>query len=650
MKKGLSLFLSLLLVFSLTACNGNEPPSSSQDSSTSSSGASDTESIGSTGTEASSADNTTTGSTATGSTTVGSSSIGSTATSSTATTSKVPASTVPKTVQRWVANEIHFQSDKEYKTPVYTVDMDVVFQNKKTGTKLTVPAFWNGGKEWVVRFALTELGDWTYQTSCTDQANKGLHKQSGTITCNKYTGNLDIYKHGFLKVKSGVRTFVYNDGTPFFYLGDTHWSLPLEEIDSIGNISQSLANQYGITSQFKYIMDYRAKQGYTVIQTQPLGRYNGVSGNSWFGNATADIFMLGVNDEMLEKFQEFDRYFDYIAEKGFVNANSQLAYPEELIEAYLGGHISDKELEKLCRYWVARYSAYPVMWTTTQEGDNDYYEWGGCTPQNNPWLKVMDYVAKHDPYDHPSTCHQENTGHTIVEESAFGTLSSHDWYAGQFFVSLDTAVSPDFTTLKKYWNNSGSKPFVRYEGFYDHYQTGTYGARAQGWTAYLNGAFGYGYGVQPIWNIYWAERGEKTPVTDERETYERDLNWVEGLYSECGQQLIYMKSFLTQYDWWKLTPCFRRSEYFEPKSTKSNYSVATIGNELYLGYFYGTSGKETQLGTFLGMKNGKYKLTWLNCRTGKSTTEQITVTNGKYIISGKPDTKDWALSAQYVSK
>ncbi len=91
-------------------------------------------------------------------------------------------------------------------------------------------------------------------------------------------------------------------------------------------------------------------------------------------------------------------------------------------------------------------------------------------------------------------------------------------------------------------------------------------------------------------------------------------------------------------------------DYFKPKVKRSNYAVSTIGNDVYIGYFYGTSGKGTQLGTFLSMKNGKYKLTWLNCRTGKSTTEQITVTNGKHVISGKPDTEDWALSAQYVSK
>ena len=49
-----------------------------------------------------------------------------------------------------------------------------------------------------------------------------------------------------------------------------------------------------------------------------------------------------------------------------------------------GNKISDEQIEKLSRYWVARYAAYPVMWTTAQETDDDYY--GTVKPDENPWL------------------------------------------------------------------------------------------------------------------------------------------------------------------------------------------------------------------------------------------------------------------------
>ena len=556
---------------------------------------------------------------------------------------ETPGNGFPK-AEKWVAFEIPFESERTYNNPVYTCDMDVVFTHTKSGKTFTQPAFWCGGSQWKVRVALTELGEWTYETKCTDTANAGLHGLTGGINCVPYSGDLEIYKRGFLKTEKGTRYFMYDDGTPFFYLGDTHWTLPVEEIDGIGGISQDLADEYGITSQFEYIMDVRMAQGFTVMQTQPLGWYTGATGNSWFGDSRGSIFNYGINDMIVEKFNQYDRYFAYIAEKGFVNANAQFAYPEELIETYLSGGISKQQLEKLCRYWVARYSAYPVMWTTTQEGDNDYYGYGGCTPANNPWLLVMEYVAKYDVYDHPTTCHQENTGNTVVNNSTFGEKKEHQWYAAQYTVNVADGQKPPFGVLKEYYFDKDAKPVVNYEGRYDHFWTGTFGARAQGWVAFLNGNCGLGYGVQPIWSIVWAEYGDKTPTSDEAETYPRDYNWVDGLYAEAGQQLVDMKKFLSGYAWYDLAPCFDGNDYYRPGTSK-NYSVAHIGNEVYMAYLYGTS--QGGYGSFENMKNGTYELVWFNCRTGDSATQEIVVEDSRLVIPNKPDANDWTVAVQY---
>ncbi len=548
--------------------------------------------------------------------------------------------------EQWLAYEIVFESSVEYKNPVYTVTLDVIFTNTETNKVIVVPAFWDGATTWKVRFALPELGTWNYVTKCSDDTNTGLHYHTGTVTCTPYSGELDVYKHGFVKTVYGTRYFMYDDGTPFFYIGDTHWTLPLEEIDGIGNIPQELADEYGITSQFKYIMDYRSEQGYTVIQSQPLGWYTGATGNSWFGDNLGSIFIYGVDNAMLQKFQELDKRFAYIAEKGFVHSHTQLAYPEELIEAFNLNAISEEKLDMLCRYWVARYSAYPVMWATTQEGDNDYYEWEGCTVETNPWLIVMDSIAKYDPYDHPSTCHQENVGGTRVENSSFGKKDAHTWYAAQYHTNVKD--NPDWKMLIEYWKNTGAKPVVNYEGRYDHFWGGTFVARSQGWIAFLNGQFGYGYGIQPIWSIVWADYGDHTPTSDEVEEYERDLNWVEGLYEEGGQQVAYMKDFLTQLEWWKLVPCFNKSEYF--RTSCDCYSVATVDNKLYVGYFYGSS-QEKYLGSFTSMEKADYEIRWMNCRTGEWTDAKIvTITNGVYKIPCKPDSGDWAIYAKLIEE
>ena len=198
--------------------------------------------------------------------------------------------------------------------------------------------------------------------------------------------------------------------------------------------------------------------------------------------------------------------------------------------------------------------------------------------------------------------------------------------------------------MKEYYFDKSAKPTVNYEGRYDHFWTGTFGARAQGWVAFLNGNCGFGYGIQPIWSIVWAEYGDKTPTSDEVETYPRDYNWVEGLYSEGGQQLIYMKKFLSGYDWCDLIPCFDGNEYYQPGTSK-NYSVAHDGDVVYIAYLYGTS--RGGYGSFENMRNGIYDLVWLNCRTGESTTEQIVVGNSTLTIPDKPDANDWVIAVRY---
>ena len=555
---------------------------------------------------------------------------------------------------QWVAAEIEFTSEKDYADPVYTVDMDAIFYNESTGTVLTVPAFWDGGRVWKVRFALTEVGKWNFYTRCTDAANAGLHHRAGSVSCKAYSGELDIYKHGFIKTEPGKSYFMYADGTPFFYLGDTHWTLAIEEIDGYGSvetqkvagITKELADQYGITSQFDYIMNYRAEQGYTVIQSQPLYWWD-VNDQIWFQDGAQNIFTLGVNDFMVEKFRQYDRYFQIIADYGFVHSNTQFGYPTTLMSAYFAGKITDEQLEKLCRYWVARYSAYPVMWATTQEGDNDYYgvDRGDCaaTPETNPWLKVIEYVHKYDAYGHPSSCHQEHWSFTSVNNSNFGQLDSHTWYASQYNTPLNSSIN--WELMREYWNNPGSKPVVNYEGRYDHFWTGTEGSRAQGWIAYMNGQVGYGYGVQPIWSIFWAQNGI-TDFTgkDESGEFKMDANWLEGLYADAGKQVGYIKRFLSEYEWWKLVPCFDNSYFYDPGSCK--YSVCHIGNELYLGYFYGSANNK-KLGKLTSMANGEYEVQWFNCITGEyGEAFTVSVTDGVYQLPEKPDTGDWVISVE----
>jgi hypothetical protein len=533
-----------------------------------------------------------------------------------------------KSPVQWMVTELTFTSSKTYGNSFNEVDLDVIFTHTN-GIELRIPAFWDNGSTWKVRFAPTLTGNWTYKTICSDTLNTGLNKKTGSLTCSEYTGKLDIYKHGFIRTSTSTRYFSYDDGTPFFYLGDTHASMPEEQFETSG-IS-------GIASQFKYIADKRVEQGFTVYHSEPIGAKYNLSD----GFTNSDLF----------GFRDLDKRFKYLADIGLVHANAQLFFASEL--GFNRAKYSDAYLEKLCRYWVARYGAYPVMWTTGQEVDNDFYhgrmlEGKDMNPyfdvNTNPWKLVAAYIHKYDAYKHPQTAHQEfaatSGDGTVASNSSFRDLPGHSWYAVQWSPAKNAQL--DFNIPKDFWFNGQGKPAVNYEGLFDHLWTLEFGARMQGWTAYLNGMFGSGYGAEDIW-LYNSTYDIDKPT--ERDgivitVADKQIKWHESVNLNSAYQVGYMHKFFNLIEWWTLIPRFDDSAWFS--NNGSWYSIASNNNDLYVAYFYNNTNRNT--GTLKNLANTEYSVQWYNPIKDKfDTPVNVTITNGSYIIGRKPDNNDWVL-------
>jgi hypothetical protein len=505
------------------------------------------------------------------------------------------------------------------------VQMDVTFTGPGN-TTLKIPAFWDGGSTWRVRFAPTKAGVWTYKTTCNDTTNTGLHNKSGTVFAAGYTGDLEIYKRGFIQVQGSKRYFTYADGTPFFYVGDTHWNMPSQPFDT--------SSVPGIPSQFKHIVDKRVEQGFTVYQSEPIGaQYN---------------LANGVQDSDIIGFQDLDRRFDYIASKGLVHANAQLFFAAELVHNL--NQYSYSYLQKLSRYWVARYGAYPVLWTTAQEVDNDFYynrPGGGQTvfsAANNPWKAVAQATHSADAYKHPLTAHMEYASTTdphgtVASTSSFKDLAGHNWFGAQWSPGKSNQIS--FAVPKNFWNNG--KITVNYEGLYDHLWTKHFGSRAQGWNAYLNGMFGYGYGAIDIW-LYNSTYDMDSDTVRDGETItvaDKQTKWNVSVEFPSAWQMGYMKEFFNSIEWWNLTPRFDDISWFV--STGGFYSISTISNNVYVVYFYNQT---VSTGTLKGMSNAQYEARWYNPRTNEyGAKSTITPVNGNHLIGLKPDGNDWVFIA-----
>ena len=574
--------------------------------------------------------------------------------------------------ETWRAIELCFESEKTYADPFADVTLDLLLYGN--GRLYTVPGFWDGGSTWRVRFVCPAAGTWQCRTVCSDETNAALHGRTATVNCTAYSGDLDIYKHGFVTTRYGEKYLTYEDGTPFYYLGDTHWQLAQETPEMIAAICEK-----------------RAAQGFTVYESQP--------NDCRFNTAATE----NVREDGLKDLRSFDEKFSIIADSGLTHANSQFFWPLSGMTRLINNHggwtepklmgclgtkkvtmpdLSDEAkayLEKLCRYWVARFSAYPVIWTLGQEVDNDPYQneespWNAV---NNPYKYVAEYLAKYDPYDHPVTAHQESTGDTTAygnglgtgeinmiwypgaQPSAFRKVPAHTMYAAQWHPNLTRR--DDYMSARDYWYNGQGKPVVNYEGLYCYLWTKNYGARAQAWASYLTGLYGCSWGGQPTWayqNGFERDIDSDDGIDIIRAAEKQAATWQDALEYPSTYQMGYMRSFMEQLEWYNLIPRFNNLAYFVPSSNVYSYCASNRDNTEMVVYFYSftdpTVGERVNTERNGGILTGtvgslkpfaEYNYKWFDPITGEYTAEGTFKASalGTWFAGLRPDDTDYVL-------
>jgi len=118
--------------------------------------------------------------------------------------------------------EWFYHTAKSYNDPFNDIELDIILTHSD-GQSWRIPAYCAGGNEWRVRFAPPKPGTYKINSVSSDQTNSDFHGQECTLEVSDYRGNNHLLKHGPLKVADSRRTFKYEDGTPFFWLGDTWW-------------------------------------------------------------------------------------------------------------------------------------------------------------------------------------------------------------------------------------------------------------------------------------------------------------------------------------------------------------------------------------------------------------------------------------------
>ena len=459
--------------------------------------------------------------------------------------SLAPSSPVRYGIARCVT-EWAYTSGKAYADPFNQVELDVIFTDPQ-GRDQRVPAFWAGEQTWRVRYAPSASGKYTYRTIASDAANRDLHGQGGTLEVSAYTGENPLRRHGPIRIAADHAHFEHEDGTPFFWLGDTWW--------------MGLCSRLRWPEDFQTLAADRVRKGFSVIQII-AGLYPDMP----------PFDPRGANEAGFPWEQSYarinPRYFDaadarieYIVERGLVPC----------IVGCWGYFLPWMGVAKLKQHWrniVARWGAYSVVWCLAGEGAMPYYlsrtkeEDAGV--QKRGWTEVGRYVRAIDAFHHPITIHPTNNARDQVEDASvidFDMLQTG--HSGR--KSIPSTVDQVTGSLTRNPRMPVLVGEVNYEGIMG--QSWQDVERFMFWASILSGAGGHTYGANGIWQVNTTEHPYGPSPHG---GCWGDTPWDTAYGLPGSRQLGFGKALLARYPWWRFRA---QPEWVEPHWSKENYEL-----------------------------------------------------------------------------
>jgi uncharacterized protein DUF4038/uncharacterized protein DUF5060 len=439
-----------------------------------------------------------------------------------------------------------YNSAKAYADPFNEVELDVLFSDSK-GREQRVPAFWAAEQTWRVRYAAPAPGRYTYRTVSNDPANPALHGQTGVLEVSAYEGENSLHRHGPVRVASDGRHFEHEDGTPFFWLGDTWW--------------MGLCRRLRWPDDFQALVADRLEKGFTVVQIiaglypdmppfDPRGANE--AGFPW----EADYARVNPH-----YFDMADLRIQYLVDRGLVPCVVGCW-------GYFLPFMGVPKMKKHWRYLVARWGAYPVIWCLAGEGTMPYYlsttKAEDATLQKRGWTELGKYLRSVDPYHHPITIHPTNNARDQVEDPSildFDMLQTG--HSGR--KSIPSTVNQVVESLTR----TPRMPVLVGEVCYEGILGGSWQdiQRFMFWSSILNGAGGHTYGANGIWQVNTAEH----PYGPSPHGGCWGNTPWETAYQLLGSgDLGLGKKLLARYAWWRLEP---HPEWVDPHWSEENYEL-----------------------------------------------------------------------------
>lgn len=441
--------------------------------------------------------------------------------------------------------------------------------------------------------------------------------------CLSLTYGQGSWPHGRLKICSNNHYLCYEDGTPFFWLGDTGWELfhrlTLEEIN--------------------FYLENRKAKGFNVIQAVILAELDGLRKPNQYGEVPLNNFDPTTPNE---------KYFQ------LVDTVVKMALSKELFLGLLptwgdkvtqlwgtGPVIFNPTNAYAYGYWIGnRYNDYPnILWIL-----------GGDRPpmtDSGDWRPVWRAMAQ-------GILDGTNNKALITYHPWGGEKSSSQYLHNETWLHVNMIQSghgggrdmPVWNLIQRDFNLNPTKPTLDAEPNYEDHPVNPwpkwnpengyfrdYDVRKQIYRSVFSGACGVTYGHHSIWQFY-NPREEKITHADRY--------WTEALDRPGAFQAGYLRKLIESRPFVDRIP--DQSIIIKGQGEKGEYITAFRDAQGRYAMIYLPVGKEIEINTEY-IKSGKIKASWYNPRNAEWT--QIGIFSNKKKHRFTPPTlgfgNDWVL-------
>ncbi|MHB8902425.1 MAG: apiosidase-like domain-containing protein [Thermoguttaceae bacterium] len=511
------------------------------------------------------------------------------------------ASPAPHVWQRW---EHTLTSTRPYDNPYADVTLRVRYTGPG-GRTLETFGFWDGDNQFRIRCAFPSPGLWKWQTECSDPADSGLHRRQGTVEVTPAEGDNVLDRRGFLKVGPNRRYLVFDDGTPFLWMGDTAWAAPMLATDSEWDV---------------YLRD-RAAKHFTLIQVAPAPQWAGQTDRAgqrpFFDQACTKI-----NPAF---WQAFDRKIHEANRQGFVVLLVGLMepvhrYPDSAAACLFARHI------------IARLYGNFVIFSPS-------FDSKFMPLADEVGLAARQATAVHLLTQHPGTPSREPIPIYTMEYYDRPYLDIAGVQTGHNGGDRRRCAHHAVEWILHAWRHEPHKPVVNLEAMYDGQGERAWqavDARSLAWRSWLSGAKGYTYGAGDVPpKCPQGSGGVWKWVTDP----DKPDYWRKALQWESSLEMQVLHDLLASTEWWNLEPAHELILNQPDDVTRRMVLAHLPERDFAIGYLPGDDPLDLDLSKFSTPLTAR----WFDPVTGRSTPVPGTRANRSSHRFQTPAPGDWVL-------